>query len=356
MQPAMNRRKMLRWLAVGLPALGALPRWSAAEASGQLRLGVDMNSYGIRWSNSAPPAARFKNILEMLDHCQQLGAGGIQARIDAWDNDFAGKVRAKLESSQMYLEGQVGLPREQAEVARFDSIVRSAKAAGASILRTVSLGGRRYEALDSADGWREFLERAWKSLVLAEPVVRKHRLRLAIENHKDWRAPELLAVLKRLGSEQVGVCVDTGNSIALLENPLAVVEAYAPHAFTSHLKDMGVQEYQDGFLLSEVPLGDGFLDLPKMIATLRRAQPQIHFNLEMITRDPLKIPCLTEKYWATMADTPAGRLAETLAMVRANAARKPLPRVTGLSPDEKLKFEEENVRKSFGYARERLAL
>src|SRR2546427_25526 len=182
----------------------------------------------------------------------------------------------------------VGLPAPQAAVARFESLVRSAKAAGASILRTVSLGGRRYEAIDTADGWREFLERAWKSLVLAEPVVRKHRLRLAIENHKDWRAPELLEVLKRLGSGQVGVCVDTGNSIALLEDPLAVVEAYAPHAFTSHLKDMGVQEYQDGFLLSEVPLGDGFLDLPKMIATLRRAQPQIHFNLEMITRDPLK--------------------------------------------------------------------
>jgi len=101
-----------------------------------------------------------------------------------------------------------------------------------------------------------------------------------------------------------------------------VVEAYAPHAFTSHLKDMGVQEYQDGFPAVGGPLGDGFLDLPKMIATLRRAQPQIHFNLEMITRDPLKVTCLTEKYWATMGDTPAGRLAETLAMVRANAAKK----------------------------------
>jgi len=91
-------------------------------------------------------------------------------------------------------------------------------------------------------------------------------------------------------------------------------------------------------------------------ATLLRAQPQIHVNLEMITRDPLKVPCLTEKYWATMADTPAGRLAETLALVRANAAKKPLPRVTGLSPDEKIKLEEENVRKSFSYARQRLAL
>ena len=42
--------------------------------------------------------------------------------------------------------------------------------------------------------------------------------------------------------------------------PLEVVEAYAPHAFTSHLKDMGVEEYPAGFRLAEVPLGQGVLD------------------------------------------------------------------------------------------------
>jgi len=63
---------------------------------------------------------------------------------------------------------------------------------------------------------------------------------------------------------------------------------------------MAVQEYEEGFLLSEVPLGEGFLDLKKMVAILQKANPTIQFNLEMITRDTLKIPCLTPKYWATM--------------------------------------------------------
>src|SRR6185503_1876690 len=103
---------------------------------------------------------------------------------------------------------------------------------------------------------------------LAEPVLKKHRLRLAIENHKDWRVSELLDILKRLSSEWVGVCVDTGNSLALLEEPMAVIQGLAPFAFSCHLKDMGVQEYEEGFLLSEVPLGEGFLDLKKMIALL----------------------------------------------------------------------------------------
>src|SRR5262249_18069033 len=154
------------------------------------------------------------------------------------------------------------------------------------------------------------------SLTLAEPVVARHGVRLAVENHKDLRADELVGVLKRLGSRHVGACVDTGNSIALLEDPLETAEALAPWAFTTHLKDMGVQEYEEGFLLSEVPLGEGFLDLKRVVGVLRRARPEVRFNLEMITRDPLKVPCLAPKYWATFADLPGRHLARTLALVR----------------------------------------
>ena len=90
----------------------------------------------------------------------------------------------------------------------------------------------------------------------------------------------------------------------------------------------------DGFLLAEVPLGDG-VPRPAAGSSRRSAQarPEIRLNLEMITRDPLKVPCLTEKYWATFADLPGRHLARTLALVRAHAAKHPLPRISGLSPD-----------------------
>ncbi|MEO8425634.1 MAG: hypothetical protein ABI651_00845 [Verrucomicrobiota bacterium] len=134
------------------------------------------------------------------------------------------------------------------------------------------------------------------------------------------------------------------------------IEAYAPWAWTSHLKDMAVQEYEDGFLLSEVPLGEGFLDLRKMIATLPRAKPGLPLNLEMITRNPLKVPCLTKKYWITFENLPANVLAGTLALVRENAPRKPLPQTTGLNDEQRLSLEDDNVRKSFTYAEEHLGL
>jgi hypothetical protein len=328
----------------------------AAEVEGRKRMGVGTDSYGFRWSASNRTQARFRDALDFLEHCHQFGAGGIQAVIGDWDPEFVARFRAKAESWHMYLEGQIGLPRDQADVQRFESRVRVAKAAGASIIRSVMLSGRRYETFDSAESFRQAGQKAWEALVRAEPIVRTQRVRLALENHKDWRVPQMLDILKRIDSEYVGLCVDTGNSIALLEDPIEVIEAYAPWAFTSHLKDMAVQEYEDGFLLSEVPLGEGFLDLRKIIATLHRAKPGLPLNLEMITRDPLKVPCLTRKYWVTFDDLPANVLASMLALVRANVPRKPLPQTTGLSDEQRLSLEDDNVGKSFAYAKEHLGL
>src|SRR5206468_9723652 len=101
-----------------------------------------------------------------------------------------------------------------------------------------------------------------------EPVLARHKVTLAVENHKDFRADELAGLMQGLSSERVGVCVDTGNNIALLEDPSETARVLAPWAASCHLKDMAVEETADGFLLSEVPLGEGFLDLRGIVAVL----------------------------------------------------------------------------------------
>jgi sugar phosphate isomerase/epimerase len=169
------------------------------------------------------------------------------------------------------------------------------------------------------------------------------------------RIEDMTEILRRISSEAVGVCVDTGNSIALLEDPMEVVEAYAKHAMSVHLKDMGVRPSETGFLLSEVPLGEGFLDLAAIVRRLRQANPAIAFSLEMITRDPLVIPVLTDKYWITMRGVPARDLARTTAMVRRHASAK-LPGIKGLDTAASLALEEEHVRRSLAFAKAKLGL
>lgn len=354
----MTRRRFLAVAAAASTTAFTIP---AVTGQGKRRadgLGIGMHSYGAHWKLASEGGAKapFSDALQFLEYCRDIGAGGVQVTIASRDFDFARRIRAKAEGSGMYFEGQLSLPKNETDVDRFELDVRLAREAGATVVRTACLSGRRYETFASADAFRQFRDQSWKSLVMAEPVLKRHRMRLAIENHKDWFTAELVEILQRMKSEFVGVCVDIGNNIALLEDPVEVVTALAPFAFSTHIKDMGVQEYEEGFLLSEVPLGDGFLDLKQLVGVLRRVNPAVRLNLEMITRDPLKIPCLTPKYWIPMGEVPASRLAHALNLMKTHRSEKPLPHVTGLSIADQLQLEDANVRRSLQYAQKELSL
>lgn len=292
--------------------------------------------------------------LAFLDYCHLLGVAGVQLGLRGLDDAGIRALRSRAEQYGMWVEVMLGPPRDASAVEQFESSVVAARAAGATVARIGFLSGRRYETFDTLESFQDFAARSWQSLTLAEPIARKHKLRLAIENHKDWRVHDLLGMLHRMSSEWIGSLVDTGNNISLLDDPMAVIEAFAPYAFATHVKDMAVDSYSDGFLLSEVNLGDGFLDMPRILETLARAHPELHFSLEMITRDPLKVPVLTPKYWATMPDVPARELAATLALVRDHKPQKTLPRIAGLSREERIKLEDDNVRACLAYARSTL--
>lgn len=341
-----TRREVLAAGAGGL--LGLVVRGADPKPRPRPRMGVVIHSYGIRRGDKR---SHFDDPLTFLDYCRGLGAGGVQTALGVRDDAYAGKLRAFADKHKVYVEGSIALPRDKGDVKRFADEVQSAKRCGAAVFRTVLMNGRRYEVFDSAAAFRKFRERGQQALAWARPVVEKAGVRMAVENHKDLQAPELLDVVKKCDSPFVGICLDTGNSIALLETPQQTADLLAPRVFTTHVKDMGVAEYPDGFLLAEVPLGTGFLDVPKVVTTLRRARPEIHLNLEMITRDPLKVPCLTPRYWVTLESVRGRRLAEILALVRARAARKPLPRVSDLPRDKQLRREDDNVRQSLRHAR-----
>jgi sugar phosphate isomerase/epimerase len=329
----------------------ALVAGAAGAADDRRRMGVVIHSYGLR---AAGKESHFDDPLAFLEYCHGLGAGGVQTSLGARDDAYADRLRERAKALGMYVEGSVRAPREPGDVERFTAEVRTTRACGAEVVRTVLLGGRRYEVLDSAAAFRQFAERARRSLALAKPVVERHGARLAVENHKDFLAPQLVELIRAVDSPQVGVCLDFGNNLALLEPPAETVEALAPFTFTTHVKDLGVEEYADGFRMAEVPLGTGFVDLPRLVGVIQKARPGVRLNLEMITRDPLLIPCLTAKYWATLEELSGRRLAEALALVRKHAAREPLPRVSGLGRAEQLQREDDNVRQCLRYAAEKL--
>jgi 3-oxoisoapionate decarboxylase len=333
----MNRRMFL-FTAAAAGTLSAAPRSKMGIAvTCYMTFGHPKDTYGF------------------LEHANDLGAGGIQMQLTSKEPDYAHKLRARAEQLGMYFEAIGGLPARD-DSGAFEQTVAAAKEAGALCLRVNCIPGRRYETFTSLEDWRKSTAQTRATIDTALRIVEKHQLPLAIENHKDWTADELAALMKEKSSRWLGVCLDTGNNISLLDDPMATVEILAPYAFTSHVKDMGVAPYPDGFLLSEMPFGEGLLDMRRIVDTIRTARPQTHITLEMITRDPLQVPCLTDKYWVTFPDRSGSYLARTLRMVRDRKDQRPLPVVNGLAHDAQLRLEEDNVKQCLNYAREHLDL
>ena len=297
---------------------------------------------------------RILEVDRLMEIAASVGAAGAHGGMTQIDRDWARRTRRMKEELGMYVEVQTFLPREDPAV--FEHAVTIAREAGATSLRAVCLLGRRYEMFDRAADWKTAIEGFHEQIAAAVPIVEKHRMPLGIENHKDWRVEQQVALLEQYSSEYLGVSLDTGNNLSVLDDPTEVVELLAPYTFNTHFKDMALEETADGFRMSEVPLGEGMLDLKRMVEIIRREKPDVHFSLEMITRDPLDVPCLTEKYWSTFDDLNGVQLARMLRRIRENPPRAPLPRISGLTFEQRQALEREHVERSIVYARDVLGL
>jgi sugar phosphate isomerase/epimerase len=334
-----------------LAAVAFAPLAAAAETKSQL--GAAPTGFTARGA----AARKAGKPLNMVEYCHSLGLSGVETTLPNADTATVLAMRTQVETYQMRVVLNTPLPKGPGDLSKFDASVKACKDCGAIAIHA-AMTQRRYEQFDTFDQFRANFQQCQKSVELAEPILAKYRMKLAIENHKGWRSVEQAAWMKRLASEWVGVCFDFGNNLALCETPDQTLKNLLPYTVFCHIKDMAVESYKDGFLLSEVPFGDGLSNLKGMVQTLRERDPNMLFCLETITREPLKIPVFTDKYWLTFEDSvsplPARDLAKTLELVRDNPPKKPLPRTAGLSPDEQIKLEDDNNRKCIEYGRQNL--
>jgi 3-oxoisoapionate decarboxylase len=97
-------------------------------------------------------------------------------------------------------------------------------------------------------------------------------VKLAIENHGDLRAQDLLEILERVGSPDLGVTLDNVNLIRVGDDMLEGTRALAPRTLLVQLKDHPVtpDPAQPGGPLSTA-LGEGVAPLDEVIAILAAA-------------------------------------------------------------------------------------
>jgi len=294
--------------------------------------------------------------VDYLELCARTGAGGAQVFFQMpLDPAMPPQLRKRAEELGMYVEVTCLMPKTD-DTAEFEAIVKASQEAGASCMRSVCLLGRRYETFNSLEEWKTFAADSRARLARTARIIERAKMPLGIENHKDWTAEEMYPLLKEFGGEYLGLCFDFGNNMSLLDDPLEFIQTMAPFVKAAHIKDMAVEEYADGFYLSEVVLGEGHLPLKQIMDIMVKARPQVKFSMDFLTRSPLKITCLTDKYWATFPNRNGKYLARMLSYVRSHKPKSPLPWLEKMSKEEALALEASNLAKSVAYARDVLGL
>jgi 3-oxoisoapionate decarboxylase len=213
---------------------------------------------------------------DFLDRAKALGVAGVSLESCFMPNpsqqDVADLRRHldELQLERVWAWGHpAGLhsghaPQEVADLKRHTEI---AAALGAKVMR-ICCGGRRTRPAD----WREHKAALVPLLTDAVRHAQEHDVVLAIENHIDLFAHELVELIETVDSPWLGVCLDTANNLRMLEDPAVAIELLAPYARATHVKDIAAKggNPREFAFWPSVPVGRGLIDIPRAFDALRK--------------------------------------------------------------------------------------
>jgi 3-oxoisoapionate decarboxylase len=190
-------------------------------------------------------------------------------------------------------------------------------------------------------------------------------VKIALENHKDLQAWQVKQLIEEAGKDFVASNLDLGNPNYLMENPLTTLETLGPYAATTHVRDSAVYEHPEGAAVQWTALGDGSIDLKRIVERYKDLCPQASFHLEIITgRPPEIVPYLDPKFWKTFQGMPAADFASFLALAKSGrpfSGHMVIEDVEGQPPapqfSQALTYQQRyDLERSFEYAKRVLGL
>ncbi len=237
---------------------------------------------------------------ETLEFARTHGMEGVQflepAAIDAGlDPERLSGFRRRADAMGLYLEVGLFSPnpvRRAREQGRPMSAGDVARDLGPHLEAIAALGcrharvyvGDRHDRFRSDVTWEAQVEATLEVLYLLTPRLLDLDVKLAIENHADFTAGELLELLGRLDSRAFGVTLDTGNLLMRLDDPVAAVAQLAPWVLTTHIKDAILAFTPRGLCWQARPVGSGILPMPDLLALLIQARPGLPLTIELHPR------------------------------------------------------------------------
>jgi sugar phosphate isomerase/epimerase len=247
-----------------------------------MRLGMVSPLYFGHGEDTRQPEALGRVLAKAKEKRLDVVSGGV----GDWRNpERIGQVRRWLDDTGVELE--VGFAYNYCEVdpdvhackqAEFADFVRMACVPlGVRIVGTCAVGVHRWTPEPPL---AEQIERTAAALKALARIAGESGVRIAIENHADYRGPELVSILRAADEPNLGARLDTANPFWVFEEPVDAARALAPYTITTHVKDLAVAPFAQW---KGVPLGQGHVDLPAIVAELAAHAP-----------DPAALPLVME--------------------------------------------------------------
>jgi sugar phosphate isomerase/epimerase len=226
-----------------------------------MRLGVSTWAYPWAIGVAGYPPAEPMDGMAFLRRAAQLGVNVVQIGDNLpLDRLPADGLRALLdEAAALGLEIEIGT--RGIAPAHLRTYLALAQQCGSSLLRVVIDTPDHHPAPDEIVA----------TLAALLPEFAAAGVVLGIENHDRFKAATLRAMVERLDSPHVGICLDTTNSFGAEEGPELVTEVLGPYVVNLHIKDFTIRraDHGLGFIISGAPAGQGMLDIPKLLSMLQ---------------------------------------------------------------------------------------
>lgn len=309
-----------------------------------MRLGVD--SYSLRWQGWDP--------FQLLEYSAKLGLDNVhfseRGNFASLDPDYLTSIKRRADELGLAVEVGMGSfdrlstmfrPQLGTGEDQLSQMLRAAQIVGSPVVRCFL--GSQADRLGSV-AIQQHLDECIRTLKAVGPLARDLGIKIAVENHGgvDLLARELRWLVEAVGFDTVGVCLDTGNPTYGGEDPVVTAEILAPYVVSSHVRDSRVWTVDDGAMAQWVPLGQGNVDLAKIVGMLQDRAPRPPVDLEIITGGAPKLVSYLDpesEMWRMYPDMLARDFARFVALAHAGKA-EPLPQLiaprdwSGLTPDQ----------------------
>ncbi|MGI6113681.1 MAG: sugar phosphate isomerase/epimerase family protein [Mahellales bacterium] len=246
-----------------------------------MKIGIDSYCYhrffGEVYPDQQAPDKKM-TMEDFLKRAKELEVDGVSLEscfFPSYDEGWLKELKAQLDEygfDRVYAWGHPdGLERGQNWEAYDDMIasIPRAKAIGTDVMRVVG-SSLMFRHEPHGPQIKALIKMFKEAVKVAEDVG----VKLAVENHIDFTADEILQLLEGVDSEYLGLNFDTGNFLRLLDDPIAGMEKLAPYVYATHVKDLMPDKNvspNEWFFFAGVPVGQGLVDNQKLARILHKA-------------------------------------------------------------------------------------